>query len=417
MSEVAAPQDGRSPRRAGLAFVLVTIWIDVLSWGVTIPVYPQLIIDLTGGDVSYAAAMAGLLMALFAAIQLFAAPVLGALSDRFGRRPVLLIACGGLAVNMAVNAFATNIWWLFATRILHAVTAATSAVAGAYIADVTKPEERAKAFGYMGAAFSFGFIIGPGLGGILGQIDIRLPFIAGAVLAGLNVLWGYFILPESLARENRAPFKLKQANPLGALNFLRRDKPLMTLAGVNFLTQLAHQIYPALWVLYTSYRYQWDAMMVGITLAASGVLSMLVQSFLVDPVVKRFGERNALIIGMMFWALAFTVEGWAPTTMWFLIGIPLGALSSFAGPALNSLMSKRVTPDKQGALQGANASLISIAGLIGPLVFTGLFAYVIAEERTIEIPGAPFYVAAVVILFGAGLALAAARPRAQEAAT
>lgn len=411
MSEDAAPQHGRSPRRAGLAFVLVTIWIDVLSWGVTIPVYPQLIIELTGGDVSYAAATAGLLMAVFAAIQLFVAPVLGALSDRFGRRPVLLMACGGLAVNMAVNALAPNIWWLWATRILHAVTAATSAVAGAYIADVTKPEERAKAFGYMGAAFSFGFIIGPGIGGILGQIDIRLPFIAGAVLAGLNVLWGYFVLPESLKPENRSPFKLKQANPLGALNFLRSDKPLMTLAGVNFMTQLAHQIYPALWVLYTSYRYQWDAMMVGITLAVSGVLSMLVQTFLVSPVVKRVGERNALLIGLMFWALAFTVEGWAPTTMWFLIGIPIGALSSFAGPALNSLMSKRVTPDKQGALQGANASLISIAGLIGPLMFTGLFAYVIAGERTIYIPGAPFYVAAAVILLGAGLALAAVRPK------
>ncbi len=412
MANIAAPRDGRSPgRRAGLAFVLVTIWIDVLSWGVTIPVYPRLIVSFMGGDVVAAATIAGLFMTLFAAIQLFAAPVLGALSDRYGRRPVILIACAGLSIDMAVMAFAPNIWWLLATRVLHAVTAATQSAAGAYIADVTKPEDRAKAYGYMGAAFSFGFIVGPGIGGVLGQIDIRLPFMVGAALAFVNALYGYFLLPESLAPENRAPFRWKQANPFGAAAFLNRDRPLRALASVNLMTQLAHQIYPALWVLYTSYRYQWDALMVGVTLAISGVAAMLVQSFLVGPVVKALGERRAVMIGFAFWAAAFAVEGYAPTTWIFLLGIPLGALSAFAGPALSSLMSQRVAADAQGQLQGANSALISIAGLIGPLIYTGLFAFFIADERAFKIPGAPFFFAAAMILAGLALAYDATRAK------
>lgn len=417
MSESAAPQDGRSPRRAGLVFVLVTLWIDVLSWGVTIPVYAPLIVEFMNGDVSKAAAIAGAFMTLFAAIQLFAAPVLGALSDHFGRRPVILIACAGLAIDLVIMALAQNIWWLLVTRVIHAITAATNSAAGAYIADVTRPEERARAYGYMSAAFSFGFIVGPGLGGLLGQIDLRLPFYVGAGLAVLNVLWGYFVLPESLAKENRAPFRWRQANPFGAMVFLRSDRPLMALAGVNFFTQLSHQIYPALWVLYTSYRYQWDAMMVGVTLAISGGLGMLVSSFLVHPVVKRVGERGALFIGLMFWALAFAIEGWAPNTYWFLLGIPLGAVSGLSGPALNSLMSQRVGSDRQGQLQGANSSLISVSGLIGPLMFTGVFAYVIAEERTITIPGLPFYIAALFVTLAAVLAASAVRAQARQAPT
>lgn len=416
MSEQAATDQPARGRQAGLFFVLVTVWIDVLSWGVTIPVYAPLIVEFLDGDVSRAAAISGGFMTLFAAIQLFAAPVLGGLSDRYGRRPVILIACAGLALDLAIMALAQNIWWLLVTRVIHAITAATHTTAGAYIADVTKPEDRAKAFGYMGAAFSFGFIVGPGIGGLLGQIDLRLPFIVGAALAAANVAWGYFMLPESLAKENRAPFRWKQANPFGALNFLRRDRGLVRLAGVHFSVQLAQNIYPALWVLYTSYRYQWDAMMVGLTLAASGVLSMLVQSFMVEPVVKRVGERAALIIGLMFWALAFTVEGWAPTTFWFLIAIPIGALSSFAGPALSSLLSKRVSADQQGQLQGAQGSIISIATLIAPLMYTGVFAYTIADARSVHVPGAAFYIAAAVALVGAALAATALRAPQTEGA-
>lgn len=410
MTDAASPN-----RRAAIIFVLVTVWIDVLSWGVTIPVYPKLIIEFAGGDVSRAAWISGAFMTLFAAIQLFAAPVLGALSDRYGRRPVILLACAGLSLDLFVTAFAPNIWWLLVTRTIHAISAATFAAANAYVADVTKPEERARAFGYMGAAFSFGFIIGPGIGGLLGQVDVRLPFLVGAALAFANVAYGYFVLPESLPKEHRSAFKWTQANPFGALNFVRSDSVVLELSGVNFLTQLAHQIYPSLWVLYTSYRYQWDALMVGATLAVSGVLSMLVQSFMVDPVVRRVGERMALVIGVGFWASAFLIEGLAPNTYLFLIGIPLGALSSFAGPALNSLLSQRVPPDRQGQLQGANSAIMSVGGLMGPAIFAGSFAYFIAAERPFELPGAPFFIACGMLTVCVALAIHATREKLEPA--
>lgn len=398
-------------RRAGLAFILVTVWIDVLSWGVTIPVYPKLIVAFSGGDYAHGAQLAGWFMALFALIQLFASPMLGALSDAHGRRPVILIATAGLAVDLAIMAFAQNIWWLLVTRIIHAVTAATHSTAGAYIADVTEPQERARAYGMMGAAFSFGFIIGPALGGFLGDIDIRLPFLVGSALALANVAYGYFLLPESLPRERRAPFRLRQANPVGALRFLGSDPGLRGLALVSFFTQLAHQIYPALWVLYTSYRYKWSPEMVGYTLAVSGLLTVLVQSLLVGPVVRAIGERAALLLGLGFWSLAFAVEGWAPTGAIFLIGIPLAAMSGFAQPALNALLSQRVGADRQGQLQGANAAVISVTGLIGPVLYTSLFAFAVARDETLRMPGISFYVASAMIFLAAVVANAAARPR------
>lgn len=410
-STAAAPRG----RRAGLAFVLVTIWIDVLSWGVTIPVYPKLIVQFAGGDAS-GALWAGAFMTLFAAIQLFASPILGALSDAHGRRPVILIATAGLAVDLAIMAFAQNLWWLLVTRIIHAVTAATHSTASAYIADVTTPAERAKAYGYMGAAFSMGFIVGPAIGGELGQIDIRLPFIVGAALAFANVLYGYFVLPESNPPENRRPFKLRQANPFGALAFLRQDATVFALAGANFFIQLAHQIYPALWVLYTGHRYGWDPRMTGLTLAVSGVLGALVQVFLVGPVVKRIGERNALLIGLLFWSASFAIEGWAPTTFFFLMGIPIAAFSGLAGPSLNALLTQRIAPDRQGQLQGANGAIISIGGLIGPALFTGVFAFVVANAETVPVPGASFYIASALILIAAFIALHATRAPAPVAA-
>lgn len=410
MSEaVETPAAAPRGRPAAITFILVTIWIDVLSWGVTIPVYPKLLIAFSDGDTARGAAIAGAFMALFALVQLFASPVLGALSDAYGRRPVILISCAVLALDMVIIAVAPNLWWLLVTRVIHAVTAATHSTAAAYIADVSKPEDRAKAFGLMGAAFSFGFIVGPGLGGILGQIDLRLPFLVGGALAFANVIYGYFVLPESLPRERRSPFKWRQANPIGALAFLRSDPVVLGLSGVNFLVQLAHQIYPALWVLYTGYRYQWDAQMVGLTLAISGVLTVLVQGFLVGPVVKRFGERNALLVGLAFWAVALAVEGWAPTSFYFLIGIPLGALSAFATPALNSLLSQRVSPDKQGQLQGANGAILSLTGLVGPLLYTGVFSWVIAHGSAP--PGASFYIAAALVVCAGAAAFVLARPQ------
>jgi DHA1 family tetracycline resistance protein-like MFS transporter len=418
---IAFPMDTATPpvaskgRRAGLPFVLVTIWIDVLSWGVTIPVYPKLIVSFAGDDAA-GAMWAGAFMTLFAAIQLFASPVLGALSDAHGRRPVILVATAGLAVDLAIMAFAQNLWWLLVTRIIHAVTAATHSTAGAYIADVTAPAERAKAYGYMGAAFSMGFIVGPAIGGELGQIDLRLPFLLGAALAFANVLYGWFILPESNPPENRRPFQLRQANPFGALAFLRQDATVFALAGVNFLIQLAHQIYPALWVLYTGHRYGWEPRMTGLTLAVSGVLGALVQVFLVGPVVKRVGERTALLVGLLFWSVSFAVEGWAPTTFFFLMGIPIAAFSGFAAPALNALLTQRIAPDRQGQLQGANGAIISLTGLIGPALYTGVFAFVVANADAVPIPGASFHIASALIFLAALVAVQATRTPAPAAA-
>lgn len=416
MSDAAAraPLLASRGRKAGLPFIMVTIVIDVLSWGVIIPVYPKLLVAFAGSD-AQGALWAGVFMTLFALIQLFASPLLGALSDAHGRRPVILIATAGLAADMLIMAFAQNLWWLLVTRVIHAVTAATHSTAAAYIADVTTPQERARAFGLMGAAFSFGFIVGPALGGMLGQIDLRLPFLVGAALAAVNVIYGYFVLPESLPKEKRTPFAWRAANPLGALAFLRSDPPLLALSGVNFLTQLAHQIYPSLWVLYTGYRYQWDAQMVGLTLAASGIVTVLVQGFLVGPVVKRWGERRALLFGLACWAVAFAVEGWAPTGMLFLIGIPIGALSAFAGPAVNALMSRRVAAEKQGQLQGANGAILSLTGLVGPGLFTGVFAAMAALGGAAPI-GLSFYIASALVIAAGLVAHAVTRPRAEAPA-
>lgn len=412
------PSSPPSPpgRRAGIAFILVTIWIDVLSWGVSIPVYPRFIISFTNGDMAQGAALTGAFMTLFALIQLFAGPVLGALSDAYGRRPVILLATAGLALDLAIMAMARNIWWLLVTRIVHAVTAATHSTAGAYIADVTRPEERARAYGFMGAAFGFGFIVGPAIGGALGQIDLRLPFALGSVLALLNVVYGYFVLPESLPRERRAPFRWRQANPVGALGFLRADPTVLALACVNFFIQLAHQIYPSLWVLYTGYRYHWEPGMVGAMLAVTGVLGVVVQSLLVGPVVKRIGERAALLLGLSCWSIAFAIEGWAPTAAIFLVGIPVAAMAGFAQPSLNALLSQRVPPDRQGQLQGANASIISLTGLIGPALYTGVFAWVVAHADVAPVPGASFYIAAAMLLIGALVAAQATRAPAPVAA-
>lgn len=397
---MSAPDQQPARRRAAVVFILITAWIDVLSWGVTIPVYPQMIERFTGGDLSTAAFVLGVLMTLFAAIQLFAAPALGALSDRYGRRPVILFSCLGLSLDLLAMAFAPNLWWLAATRIVHAITAASFSAANAYIADVTPAEDRAKAFGYLGAAFSFGFIVGPGLGGLLGQIDIRLPFLVGAGLAFVNVLYGYFVLPESLPADKRAPFAWRQANPFGALAFLRREGVLAMLALILLAVNLANQLYPSLWVLYTNARYEWDALMVGVTLAVYGAMGIVVQSFMVQPIVKRLGERLAMCASLVIWIAAFLIEGAAPTTAIFLIGLPLGALAAFGGPALSALMTERVGADEQGRLQGANSAILSVAGLIGPGLYTGVFALTHASIA----PGAAYYVAALIL--AAGLVLA-----------
>lgn len=396
-------------RRAALAFVLVTVLLDVLSFGVVIPVFPRLFENFLGGDAAKAAALIGVLGTVWAAIQFFVSPVLGALSDRYGRRPVILLSNLGTGFDFLIMALAPNIAWLVIGRVLNAATAASFAAANAYVADVTTPEARAKSYGFMGAAFGLGFIVGPAIGGFLGQIDLRLPFFLGAALGFANFLYGRFVLPESLTAEHRRPFAWRQANPVGALKFLAGDRVLLSLACAAFLIQLAHALYPNIWVLYTAWRYDWSPATVGVTLATTGVLAMIVQGGLIQPIVKRFGERTTLLLGLVCWSSGFVWQGLAATGRLFLMAMPLGALAGLAAPALNAILSQRVSADRQGQLQGAQSGLQSISGLIGPGLYTGTLALAMGPAHGAVPGGLPFFIAAGLLLLALALAWRGAR--------
>ena len=397
-SNPAARPPGRRPRpAAGLTFILVTIWIDVLSWGVTLPVYPRLIQTFTRGDMGRAAAIMGALTTLFFGVQLFAAPVLGALSDRYGRRPVILAASLGLSVDllaMVWMVFRPSLWVMVLTRIVHAITAAIGPMAMAYIADVTPEEGRARAFGRYLAVFNTGIVVGPALGGLLGAVALWLPFAAGGVFALLNTAYGLFALPESLGEGQRRPLALTAANPFGAVAFLRADGILAVLAVAVFLMMFANQFW-TVWALYASYRYGWGTMEVGLSFAFIGCIGGLVQAFAVEPTVRRIGERWAMILGVGLFLAAQILFGLANSALLFLGGHVLLCLGGLGTPAYSAVMSRRVDADRQGEFQGAMGALQGFAGLIGPLVFSGSFAYVTSVGALLPLPGAPFLIGAL----------------------
>jgi MFS transporter, DHA1 family, tetracycline resistance protein len=401
-------------RQAAVVFIAITVVIDVLGFGVIIPVLPRLVQQFMGGDPSRGAAMYGVFGTVWALMQFFFSPLLGAISDRFGRRPVILISCFGLGVDYIVMALAPSIGWLLLGRIASGICASSFTTAFAYIADVTPPEKRAGAFGLVGAAFGIGFVLGPALGGVLGDIGPRLPFWGAAGLALLSACYGLFVLPESLPRERRDGFRWRKANPVGALELLRSHRDLTGLAAINFLYQLAHCVLPSMYVLYTSYRYAWSARTVGLTLMMVGVLNILVQGLLVKPTVARFGERGAVYAGLLFGICGFSAFALAPSALWMWASLPVFALWGLASPGLQGLMSRRVAGHEQGKLQGANGSITSIAGLIGPTLFTGSFAYFIDPHRALMVPGVPFYLAAALLI--PALLLALLLPRRAAAA-
>jgi DHA1 family tetracycline resistance protein-like MFS transporter len=380
-------------RRATFAFVFLVVLLDMLALGIIVPVLPQLVLEFEGGDASRAAVMYGLFGSVWAAAQFFCAPVLGALSDRFGRRPVILISCLGLGLDYFLMALAPTLGWLFVGRVVSGITSSSFATAYAYVADVTPESERAGKFGVLGAAFGVGFVVGPALGGMLGGMALRLPFWVAGSLSLAGALYGYFVLPESLPAERRAPFALARANPAGALGMLASKRSLLALAGIAFLYRLAHDALPSLYVLYTDYRYGWTENEVGLALALVGIASMIVQAALVGRVVARVGERSALLLGLTFGTLSFVVYGLAPTGGIFLSGIAFGALFGFVYPSLQGLMTRRVAPDEQGRLQGAVASLMGIAGVTAPILFTQTFSAAVGPYASVGIPGAPFLLA------------------------
>jgi MFS transporter, DHA1 family, tetracycline resistance protein len=395
---------GSKPRSAATVFIFITVLIDMVSIGIIAPVLPKLIVNFLGGNVANAAIWQGLFTTIWALGQFFCSPLLGMLSDKVGRRPVILISNAVTAVDFAIMALAPNLWWLFAGRALSGIATANLTTAYAYIADVTSHENRAKAYGLLGSAFGLGFVLGPAIGGLAGQFDARLPFWIAAGFSLINTVYGLFVLPESLAAGHRTPkVDWKRANPLGSLKLLKRHRELYGLSAVTFIVLVAHDALPNLWVLYVIAQFNWSQSAIGLSLALVGVCSAITAATLVGPVVKRFGERRTLVMGLVTFALGNAIfavnNGYA-----FLIAILVTCLSIYNSP-MQSLMTKRVGPQEQGELQGAIGAVRGIAALIGPGLFTLAFYQFAGPWRSLDLLGAPFLLAAALVAVALVLAV------------
>ena len=378
--------------KAALFFIFITVLIDVIGLGIIIPVVPSLIIDLTGQTISNAAEYGGLLMFIYAATQFLFAPMIGALSDRFGRRPLLLCSLCAYGLNYLLLAWAPTMTWLFFARFLSGITGATTTTASAYVADISAPEEKAQNFGLLGAAFGLGFIIGPVIGGILGEFGSRLPFIAAAAMSLINFIYGYFILPESLASQKRRSFELNRANPFGALKIISN----FSAAGlflVFFLIYLSHHATQSTWTYYTMFRFGWDEVMVGISLGVVGICVAVVQGGLTRWCIPKMGLTNAVYLGIGAYIIGFLGFSWAPNGKIMLAMIMPYALGGFVGPSLQGILSNQVPANMQGELQGVLTSLISFSAIIGPPVMTQSFSY-FSSSGALYVPGAPFILGA-----------------------
>ena len=400
------PTATSTPRVGGAAFtfILVMVAFDMVAFGIIAPVLPDLIRQFEGGDFARASSITGYFGFAWATMQFIFSPILGACSDRFGRRPIILISCFGLSIDYVFMAVAPSLRWLLVGRIISGITTSNISTAFAYVTDVTKPEERAKPFGLISAAFGMGFVIGPAVGGWLGNMNLRFPFWAAAALSLGNALYGYFVLPESLPPERRAKSAWHMANPLGSLRLLSANRELGGLAVVTALYYLAHNSLPSMWALYTEYRYAWSRRDVGLSLAVVGVCAAVVSGALVGPLVKRFGERRSLLSGLLFGTIGFAGFALAARGWVILAVIPFIALWGIAAPAMQSLMARHVDPSSQGKLQGAINSLRAITGMAGPVLFTQIFTIAISPRYSMNLPGAPYHLAA--LLLGASLLLA-----------
>ena len=399
-----------SRRKAAIAFILVTALLDVMSMGIVIPVLPRLIETLSGSDAA-AGLWNGLFVSLWAGMQFVCSPVIGSLSDRFGRRPVILLSVAGLALDYVLMALAPSLWWLALGRLLAGVTSSSFTSAFAYMADITPPDRRARGYGLIGAAFSAGFVAGPLIGGVLGEMSLRAPFWAAAALSALAFVYGFAVLPESLAADKRMAFSWRRANPFGALKLLRSHPELSSLAVVNFLLYFAHHLFSAVFVLYAGDRYGWGAWQVGTLLALVGLLDMGVQGVMVGPVAKRLGDRTTMVIGLSFGALGVAAMGLAPTGWLFVAAMLPNALWGLAMPTIQSLMTQRVSESEQGQLQGANNSVGSIAGIVSPLFFGAVYSLSVGPAPRLPFIGSAFLMAALVLAGAALLGWAAGRGR------
>lgn len=387
------------PRKAAIAFVLITLFIDILGLGIIIPVLPELVKRFAGGDTALAGRYVGIIGATYALMQFVFAPILGALSDRFGRRPVLLASLFGLGVDFVIQGLAPNIAWLFVGRLFAGVMGASFTTANAYIADISTPDTRARNFGFAGMMFGLGFIVGPALGGLLGGVNLRLPFFVSAALALINWLYGYFVLPESLDERHRSSFTLAKANPLGTVGRLRRYPIVAGLALAFVCSSLAQRGLENVWVLYTGYRYGWDELTNGLTLGLVGLTAAIVQGGMVRPVIGRLGERRTAMLGISVSSIAFLGYGLATQGWMIPCVIVFGSIGGLTGPSIQSIVVGAVLPSDQGKVQGALTSLMSLTNVAAPLLFTaGLFSYFTSEGAPFELPGAPLLVGSVLFL-------------------
>jgi len=403
-----------SARQAALAFIFVTAMLDIVAMGIIIPVLPSLIEEFAGSNAA-AGWYNGLFVALWAGMQFVASPVIGSLSDRCGRRPIVLLSTAGLAADYVLMALAPNLWWLALGRIIAGITSSSFTTVFAYMADITPPEGRARGYGLIGAAFSAGFVLGPLLGGVLGELSPRAPFWFAAAMSGIAFLYGLLVLPESLAVDKRMGFSWRRANPFGAIALLRSHTELSGLAVVTFLLYFAHHVFSAVFVLYAAYRYGWSAWEVGALLACAGLLDMGVQGVLVGPAVKRFGDRAVMVFGLFGGAVGITLMGLSPNGLSFALALLPNALWGLAMPTLQSLMTQHVSESEQGQLQGATMSVASIAGVVSPLFFGSVYAFTVAPGSSLPFAGTAFLIAGLVLASAAVLGWVVARRARRDA--
>jgi DHA1 family tetracycline resistance protein-like MFS transporter len=398
-------------QRLAITFIMLSVVMDSMGIGLIMPVMPDLIREIEGSDIGSAAVWGGLLATIFAVMQFLFGPTIGSLSDRFGRRPILLISLVVMAFDYVLMAVASTMWLLIIGRIIGGITAATQSTAAAYMADISKPEEKAANFGLIGAAFGVGFVLGPLIGGVLAEYGTRAPFWAAAVLAGANAIFGYFVLPETVTDRIRRPFAWRRANPLGAFKHIGNLPGLRPMMMILFIYAIAFFVYPGVWAYYGALQFGWSPGMIGLSLGVFGIGIAIVQGLLIRPILRRIGERNAVIFGLLidvlaFIALGFVTNGWVALAM-----TPLTALGSIAGPALQGIMSRSAADDQQGELQGTIASINAVATIAAPLIMTQTFFYFTREEAFLFLPGAPFLLSAIMTLGCIGI-FVAARPKA-----
>ncbi|MDP2414434.1 TCR/Tet family MFS transporter [Daejeonella sp.] len=393
-----------TPPKAAISFIFITLLLDVIGLGLIIPVFPQLIEELIQGNISEASQWAGLLTFAYAIMQFICAPIVGNLSDKYGRRPVLLLSLLGFGIDYIFLSVAPTIWWLFVGRLIAGLFGASFTTATAYIADISTPENRSKNFGMIGAAFGLGFIIGPGIGGLLGEFGPRVPFMAAAILTFLNLIYGYFVLPESLAKEHRRPFEWKRANPLGSLLQLKKYKGVGGLIISLIFVYIAGHAVQSTWTFFNIEKFQWSNTLMGISLTVIGLLIAIVQGGLIRYINPKLGDEKSIYVGLGLYSLglflfSFATDGW----MMFVFLIPY-CLGGIAGPALQSIISGNVPKNEQGELQGALTSLMSATSIVGPLLMTNLFAWFTRPEGDVKFAGAPFFAGAILMLISAVVA-------------